>query len=59
MTDHDHGNDIPDIRSNNKDNNESETRVLSGNKNEKRITSWIWKYFEIISDEKAKCTFCK
>ena len=37
---------------------ENETRIIS-TKKEKRTTSWIWEYFEIISNEKARCSFCR
>ena len=42
---------------NNLSNSENDTSVISAKK-EKRTTSWIWEYFEIISLEKAKCSFC-
>ena len=39
-------------------NSENETSVIPAKK-EKRTTSWIWEYFEIISLEKAKCSICE
>ena len=39
-------------------NSENETSVIPAKK-EQRTTSWIWEYFEIISLEKAKCSFCE
>jgi hypothetical protein len=37
---------------------ESETKVFA-DKAKQKTTSWIWKYFGAISNEKARCNFCK
>ena len=39
-------------------NSENETSVILAKK-EQKTTSLIWEYFEIISLEKAKCSFCE